>query len=172
VLTALISAILFDFRITPAFVCSCIIVKVCCFIYHAAATPEAFESDNELASSSSAGSASLDGDASASVNAPVEYARVSLDDASSLSGDQSFDHDSRIELQSASSFSIRGKVGGNGGMHDDADDESLSESAAHSELAAMPQFSATTRNSPASATITFPARGLAVGTRSQNALAR
>ena len=87
-----------------------------------------------------------------------------------LSGDQSFDLDSRIELQSASSFSIRGKGGGSGGMHADADDECLSESAAHSELAAMLRFSATSRNSPASATVTFPARGLAGGAHPQNAL--
>ncbi len=174
--TALISAVLFDFRITPAFVCSCIIVKVCCFIYHAAAGPDASsESGSELISSSSSASALPDGEASVSANAPVEYARVALDDASSPDGDQSFDEHSRIELQSVSSFSARSGGGVGGGIHvleDDAGDERMNESAAHSELAAMPQFAANSRNSPASATVSFSAKGPASGSRAKNALAR
>jgi hypothetical protein len=167
VVTALISAVLFDFRITPAFVCSCIIVKVCCFIYHAAASLDASsESDSELISSSSSASALPDGEASVSANASVEYARVALDDASGPDGDQSFDLHTGVELQSVSSFSARS--GGGGGIHVLEDDERANESATHSELASMPQFAANSRHSPASATVSFSAKA----PRPKNALAK
>jgi UDP-sugar transporter A1/2/3 len=39
VLTALVSAVLFNFDITLAFVCGCVIVKLCGYLYHASSDP-------------------------------------------------------------------------------------------------------------------------------------
>jgi hypothetical protein len=41
VVTSLASAALFSFRITLSFVCGCVIVKLCCYLYHAAADEDA-----------------------------------------------------------------------------------------------------------------------------------